>query len=323
MKKISIIVRLVLSVTLVIASIVILRGNGVTTAFAVGDLSVNWGVAQGNPIYVVNTMSPGENQNRVVNVFNGAASSRPVSVRGILDLEVGGLGSILELIIKADGMDIYGGTTGTKTVTQFLTESGGPTGIMLTTLASGADVDYAFDVLFPSSAGNTFQNASIQFDLKIGINIDLPQDCSHIGFSGDPIYGTDGNDRIAGTRGNDLIFALEGNDRVMAYGGDDCIVGGLGNDELRGETGNDSIFGNEGDDLIIGAVGDDQLFGGAGRDTIRGENNNDTLFGEAGDDLLDGGNGNDSLVGGANIDKANGKNGSDSCDAEVEISCEL
>lgn len=341
MKKISIILRLILSIVLIVTSVVLWRGNGATTAFAVGDLTVNWGVAEGNPIFVVNNMIPGDSENRTVNVVNGAASSRPVSIRGLLDLETNSLGSVLEIIISADGTDIYGGTAGTKTVAQFLSESSGPTGMPLTTLGTGADVDYDFDVTFPQSAGDTYQNASIQFDLRIGINVDVPADCSQIAFSGDPIFGTSGNDRIYGTTGNDLIFGLEGNDRILSHGGDDCLIGGLGTDELRGETGNDVLVGGDGNDLLVGAVGNDIIFGGAGNDTIRGEFNNDTIFGEDGDDkingdsgndiihgnngndTLDGGSGNDTLIGDANSDKANGQSGIDTCDAEIESLCEL
>ncbi|MBI4137451.1 hypothetical protein HY469_05305 [Candidatus Roizmanbacteria bacterium] len=308
-----------------------------STVYAVGDLNVNWGVPEGDPIFVVTNFAPGETETRNVDITNNAGTARPVGIRGVLDSETTGFSSQLIIEIFEGATSLYGPTT----LSQFFTDSAGPDGIALSTLGPGAFTTYDINVTFDAASGNPFQGANIQFDLKIGIAIPVPEECSQIAFSGDPIFGTDGNDRILGTAGNDLIFALEGNDRVLAHGGDDCIVGGPGNDELRGETGNDIIFGNDGDDLVVGAVGNDLLFGNEGNDTLRGENNNDHMEGGNGDDLMLGGNnndvilggsgndmlrgesGNDELVGGADTDNANGHSGTDSCDAEVEVSCEL
>lgn len=328
------------------------------TVFAVGDLTINWGVPSGDPIFVVANMLPGDEESRTVEVVNGASSARPVAVRGEKTSELLAFASILDFVISENGFDIYGGTTGAKTLQNFFDESVLPASIPLSIVAAGATTHFTFKATFPTSAGNEYQGAEVIFDIIFGIDSDIPAECKDIEFTGDPIFGTEGNDTIHGTRGNDLVFALEGNDTVRTFGGDDCIVGGPGNDDLRGETGDDIIFGNEGDDLVVGAVGKDLLFGGTGNDTMRGENNedimegnegndtmtggngddlmhgnsgNDTMLGENGDDdvfgdenddNLDGGNGNDLLVGGANADRANGKNGTDTCDAEVMILCE-
>src|SRR3989344_1458503 len=331
------------------------------TAYAVGDLNVIWGVPDGDPIFVVENMLPGDTEDRDVDVANGRTVSRDVGVRGVKTQEIASFAAILDFVISEGGSDLYGGTspTGPKTLQEFFDESAGPNGIFLSTLGNGDTTTYNFKATFPPGSGNEFQGAKVVFDLIIGIVSDIPAECSDIEFSGSPIFGTSGNDTIRGTRGSDLIFALEGNDKVFAWSGDDCIVGGKGNDELRGETGNDIIFGNEGNDLVIGAVGKDLLFGGVGNDTVKGENGEDVMFGNEGNDIMKGGNGddvingnggndningengsdrvqgdgdNDTLIGGNGpdtligndgTDSANGQNGADTCDAEVEVNCEI
>lgn len=327
------------------------------TVQAIGDLNVIWGVPDGDPIFVVSNMLPGDMESRSVDVTNNAPTARPVGVRGIKTFESppGNFSTALSIVIMKGATTLYGPVS----LGQFFTDSAGPDGIPLSTLGPGNTTTYTFKVTFDQGAGNEFQDKKVIFDLKIGIAIAVPDECKDIVFSGPPIFGTFGNDRILGTRGNDLIFALEGNDRVFGLLGDDCIVGGEGKDELRGEVGNDIIFGNDGNDLIIGAVGKDKLFGGNGNDVIRGENNDDFIkggqgndkitggngddqidgeggdddisaengtdlvFGGGGNDKLDGGAGNDNLAGGDGFDKINGHSGIDTCDGEVEVNCEL
>lgn len=287
------------------------------TAFAIGDLTVNWGFPEGNPIFIVNNIAPGGIEQRTVAVSNGAISARPVGVRGIEATDSGNLSDVLNIVISENGTDLYG----PKTLTQFFLDSNNINGIPLSTLSPGANTNYIFKVTFNENAGNEFQNQTLVFDLKIGIVVDIPSECQNF-TAVSPIFGTSGNDTLRGTQGNDLIIALEGNDRVFALGGNDCIIGGLGNDELRGEIGNDFIFGMEGNDNLIGALGNDQIFGGVGNDSLRGEVGNDLLYGEEGNDNLKGGAGNDNLDGGLDTDVVNGEAGSDTCIGETKISCE-
>lgn len=325
-----------------------------STTYAVGDLTVNWGVPEGDPIFVVSNFAPGETETQSVDVQNDAATDREVGIRGIQTALTDSFADVLEVTISEGGTDLYG----PKTLAEFFADSTLPNFVPLSTLGSSASTTYDITVKFSESAGNEFQNQNVVFDLEIGIDTLVPAECQNITFTGQTIFGTSGNDRINGTTGNDLIFGLEGNDRIFGFGGNDCIVGGLGNDELRGETGNDVLSGDEGNDLLIGAVGNDTIFGGDGDDNIRGENNNDIINagigddrvtggngddvisggpgtdnlkgengtdqvgGDLGDDTLDGGAGNDSLIGGSESDSANGQAGTDSCDAETEIRCE-
>lgn len=328
MKK-SLLTILIYSAAVVAVTFAAIRGDVFTTAtaFAIGDLTIDWGsgVTPGDPIFTVSAMAPGQMETRTVEVQNDSPSSaRPVGVRGIVS-GTDTLSPALEIVISADGVPKYGAgsPTGIKTLQQFFTESAGPNGIELLTLAPGADTSLEFTVAFTSSAGNDFQNGSVTFDIVIGIAIAVPEDCSAITFSGLPIFGTTRGERLVGTSGNDLIFAFEGGDVVRGGGGDDCIIGGPGGDSLQGEGGSDIIFGNEGGDSLQGGAGDDRLFGGDSSDSVQGGAGNDYAEGNAGSDGLTGGAGNDTLIGGAGSDGASGGAGTDTCDAEGESGCEL
>lgn len=286
-----------------------------STARAVGDLTVDWGpgINEGDPIFVVNNIMPGDTESRTVHVENGASGNRPVAVRGIKTAETGNLSTVLSMIISENGTDLYGGAspTGPKTLAEFFDESGGPDGIPLSMLGPGEDTDYTFEVGFDENAGNEFQGKSVVFDLKIGIAIQVPEECRDIQFNGNPILGTENSDVINGTNGNDLIFAFEGNDVVNASNGNDCVVGGPGDDIVHGSNGNDLLFGNEGDDRIDGSNGNDLIFGGDGNDIINGSNGNDMIEGGEGNDKIEGGNGDDNIDGGGGNDQIDAGNGND------------
>jgi Ca2+-binding RTX toxin-like protein len=341
LKPIRRIFTIFMAFALVIGSVRLYQLLAPSTVYAVGDLAVNWGVAEGNPIFTINNMAPGQVETRSVIVTNNAVSVRPVGVRGVQTSETGGLPSVLDIAISESGTDIYGGTAGTKTLAQFFIDSSGPDGIFLSDLGVSQTKTITFKVTFNQSAGNQYQAKNVVFDLKIGISIPLPEQCDNIQFNPQPIFGTQGRDVLNGTDGNDLIIALEGNDVINAEAGDDCIIAGDGNDIVHGQNGSDVIFGGEGNDTIDGDNGNDYIDGGVGDDKIKGNNGNDTILagqgndevdgendndiiqGNDGNDDLRGGNGNDSLIGGLGTDKARGDNGQDTCDAESEQSCEL
>ncbi|MDP3954970.1 MAG: calcium-binding protein [bacterium] len=264
-----------------------------STARAVGDLNVDWGVPDGQPIFVVTNFLPGDSETRTVQIINGASSIRPVGVRGEPTDELKDLAGVLDFRISEGGTDLYGGSspTGPKTLTNFFAESSGPNGIELFSVGPGETRTIDFTVKFPETAGNEFQNARIVFDIIIGIAIDIPDECEFITYSGNPIFGTEKRDVLNGTEGNDLIVAFEGDDVVNAKAGDDCLIGGAGNDIIHGQNGHDLVFGNEGDDRLWGDNGSDKIFGGAGNDRIEGNNDDDVIDAGDGTDDVDGGNG--------------------------------
>lgn len=276
------------------------------TAFAVGDLTIDWGVPAGSPIFTATNFAPGEVESHDVLVTNSAPTARPLAVRGIKTTG-NGLSNELALVISSGGSDLYGGTSGTglKTLADFFTDSADVSGIPLLSLAPGANATLTFAVTFNSTSENLLQWDSVTFDIKLGMGFDLPAQCANITFSGQPIFGTAGGDNIRGTNRNDLIVAFEGGDNVRGNGGDDCIVGGGGADNIRGGNGQDIIAG------------------GGGGDNLRGDNGNDVIEGEGGSDLMQGDNGDDQLRGGPGSDQANGGRGVDTCEAESRQACEL
>lgn len=294
---------------LVAAGVVTYRssiGWPVETAMAIGDLTIDWGVPAGNPIFTETNFAPGETETHAVAVTNNAPVTRQVAVRG-LKTAGNGLSGQLVLVIADGSSDLYGGSsgTGTKTLADFFTDGAAPSGIPLLPLAPGANVTLTFSVTFNPTAGNSVQQDSVVFNIKLGIGFDLPAQCEVISFSGQPIFGTAAGDDVRGTAGNDLIVTFEGSDNVRGNGGDDCIVGGGGADNLRGDNGHDVLVGGDGADNLNGGAGPDTLLGGAAGDNLRGEDGNDVLQGEAGPDL------------------ANGGRGVDACEAELEQTCEL
>ena len=318
------------------------------SAYAAGDLTIDWGVTIGAPIFVVSNMLPGDIESREVDVTNDGIVPRTVAVRGVKTSEALNFSTVLDFVILDGATSIWGAgsATGPKTLEEFFTDSGDINGIALSTLAPSASTTYTFKATFDPASGNEFQNAEVVFDLIIGIFIedgDIPAECSQITFSGDPIFGTGLGDAIDGTEGNDLIFGLEGSDAIDGLGGDDCIVGGVGGDYLVGGAGNDVILGSEendtlvggeGDDLLIGESGPDSLFGEAGEDKLIGNDGDDYLNGGAGQDILDAGGGNDTLFGESEDDFLDagagggdfnsGGDGVDTCiNAESTTECEL
>ena len=82
---------------------------GKSTVRAVGDLAVDWGVVEGNPIFTVDNFTPGSEEVREVKIVNNAESIRPVGVRGIENENLGGLSDKLLLTVSEDEGDIYHG----------------------------------------------------------------------------------------------------------------------------------------------------------------------------------------------------------------------
>jgi Ca2+-binding RTX toxin-like protein len=313
-----------------------------TTVRAAGDLTIDWGVPEGQPIFEINNFLPGQTESRTVTVINAASLTKPIGVRGRKEHETKNLASALMLIISENGTDLYGGTgpTGKKTLAQFFLDSQSADGIKLSNLPAGQTTRYLFTVDFPPNSESEYQAATVIFDLVIGVSFPVPDECQRIQFGENIIFGTEKDDHLQGTNGNDLIVGLEGDDTIEGGNGDDCIVGGPGNDRLTGNNGDDILLGEEGNDRLNGGNGNDLLIGGPGEDTLDGLNGKDRMFGGPGNDRLDGGNENDSadgdegddrfyggngddvLIGSSGEDWADGGPGTDRCETETRIKCE-
>src|SRR3989344_5823387 len=308
----------ILALAVIIAVVNIYQNNRSSMVRAIGDLSVDFGVAEGDPIFVLNNMLPADTESRSAAVTNNGSAPREVKVKAVVQSETGNISTVLSIVISEGVTDLYGGSspTGPKHLSDFFTESG-PSGIPLSTINGGDSTTYTFKVTFDAEAGNEFQGKEVVFDLIIGIggsDGEVPAECAQIAFDGEPIYGTSTGDHLVGTPGNDLIFGLGGGDSINGNNGDDCIVGGDGGDGLRGNGGNDVILGGNGSDSLKGNNGNDHLIGGEGSDGLDGGNQDDILDGGNGSDGLQGGNGNGTLPGGSGSDGLKGGNGDDRLD---------
>ncbi len=290
-----------------------------STAYAAGDLTVDWGVPAGNPIFTINNSAPGAIETRNVTVTNSSTSPKPIAVRGILSSETASLSGVLDITISKGGTILYG----PKTLAQFFADSAGPDGVPLETIAQGATEDYQIKLVFKQTAGNEFQNKSIVFDLKIGVAFSVPTACGTASQYGAPIFGTSGNDNIRGTNKKDLIVTFEGNDTIDGGNNDDCIVAGDGNKKIDGGNGSDSIVAGTGINIIDGGNGKDNIVSGSGNDKLEGGNEEDIINAGGGNDFVSGGNGQDMLFGEVGNDAIDGGNGKDTCVGEVKKYCEL
>lgn len=126
-----------------------------------------------DPIFTVQNMLPGDVEQREVQVTNVSDSDIPVILYSQKTSEnlpnwpndpIGDeFSSILEITINDGVNDIYGGTSGAKSLQEFFNASA--EGMNLGTLTAGNDITYYIRVEFPHSAGNDYQMASVVFDL--------------------------------------------------------------------------------------------------------------------------------------------------------------
>lgn len=161
-------IRIIL-LLLLIGAVVYLKGglkiaDKVTRVEAFGDLVINFGVPAGDPVFVVENMLPGDTEDRNIIVTNNGTIPHLIAVAGVKTQESGNLSTTLDFIISEAGVDLYGGTTGTKKLADFFNDSI-PDGVFLNIVNPGQTKTYNFKAFFPQSAGNEFQNTRVVFDL--------------------------------------------------------------------------------------------------------------------------------------------------------------
>lgn len=234
-----------------------------------GDLTVDYGTPSGTPLFVIQSMSPGQSVLKNITLYNDAPARRMVGIRAHREAETSALSQVLFIVISEQGNDLYGGSQGQKTLHEFFMESERPNGIPLSSVSPHAQTRYEIKVSFDEAAGNKYQNAHVAFDLGMGVSIELPQQCEGVSY-GQPIIGTQKHDTLIGTTGNDVILGFEGNDVLMGNGGNDCLIGGEGIDIINGGQGKDLLFGEKGNDILMGGSDRDSLYGGNGFDIATG-----------------------------------------------------
>lgn len=294
-------ITFILSLIILAVGVYFAKQNGwfqSPTAFAVGDLTVNWGVAEGNPIFVISNATPGQTETRTVQISNGASSVRPLGIKAASGSATPtNFPTVLKVKITEGVATLY-----EKALSQFFADSATPNGVALGNINSGATRTINIAVTFDINAGNEFQNANAIFDLQIGLVSVIPEACQSMRFNGPTIYGTEGNNDVNGTSRSEIIVIFEGNDTVNAGSGNDCIIGLTGNKKVNAGSGND---------VIVVTSGNDILDSGSGNDVIEAGEGNNNISAGAGDDKVDGGNGTNNVVLGAGndiLDLGNGNN---------------
>lgn len=303
------IITFVISVTILILGFYYIKNNTnllkSPTAYAVGDLNVDFESSNGSPIFTIANAKPGDNVTRNVKITNNADTARPIGIKGSQNSSnPSDFNTQLFIAISENGNDIYGGTKGNKTLKDFFDETAGVNGVSLGTIDAGEEKTFSITITFDPNSGNAYQNAVISFNLNIGIQIDLPQKCENIKYK-NIIYGTSKNDRINAGSGNTLIVGFEGNDNIFGGSGNDCIIDGNGSSKISGGSGND---------VITVGIGNNKIDAGSGNDTVIASEGNNNIKGGSGNDNLDNG----SVLSG----KIDGGSGSDICIAQKKTSCE-
>jgi len=141
------------------------------TLFAVpvdaADLTVNF---ESDPFFSETNWLPGQSETKWAAVTNNSADDKTVIVETYNETKTEvypeDLADVLELTINDGTSDVYGGSLGTKYLTDFY----GETELTLTILLAGHSVTYDFTVALADSVGNPWQNRDTGFDLRVGFH---------------------------------------------------------------------------------------------------------------------------------------------------------
>jgi len=264
----------------------------VSTIRAFGNLSVDFGVPAGQPIFTNDDFKPGHCAEHTITVTNNSDSESLVAIRSSNESETKQLAQALLITISTPSDTLY-----QSTLHQFYLDSQSPDGVVLSPLLPDQSIPYNISVCFDPTAGNEYQAGSTKFDLIFGEVLEnstpLPPECASLqGEITTTLIGKPGKHILIGTKTSELILADPDNTIIKGRGGSDCIVAASPS----------KIYGGSGADIIIGSSGRDQIKGSTGRDTLYGMGGNDRLWGGTGSDYLDGGPGYDYLHGQSNRD---------------------
>ena len=141
-----------------------------------------------DPLFKDANIMPGYSVARWVKVTNASEDIQPIAVEAIefspnFGSDPGAVPSddlsrALMIVISAQGTDLYGGTTGEKTLFQFYED--GET--YLSAVDNGDTEEYVFEITFPSEKENEWQGKTTGFDILVGF----------MGKEGGPVCNYDG-----------------------------------------------------------------------------------------------------------------------------------
>jgi len=218
MKKLKTLIFLVLTIIAGLGSYFIISDKlKAGDAVASGGLTVTYlGQPISGPIFDLHDTKPGDITIRELVIENSSNKNEDVYVCGVRtdgDLASPFLEGVLELTISQNGIDLYGGTTGTQTLTQFFIDSAEPDCMKLFNLNKNSSKTVVFEVVFPPSAGNEYQEKFVVFDLIFGIG-PIPQlKINEVYYEVDEDHGLDSpKDRgIVDCCGKDVTILIKDN----------------------------------------------------------------------------------------------------------------
>ena len=132
------------------------------------------------PIFKEENFLPGDTVTRQVRVTNNSGQPQNIATEAINwpgfpnpeDVPDKDLSRALEITIREkEGSDLYGGSTGKKTLFDFYTKNGFNSTyehVLTWGLPDGSEVIYEFEISFPSDKKNEWQGATTTFDILIG-----------------------------------------------------------------------------------------------------------------------------------------------------------
>ncbi|MEL6510334.1 MAG: sulfatase-like hydrolase/transferase [Pseudomonadota bacterium] len=175
---------------------------------------------------------------------------------------------------------------------------------------------------------NTFWTQGASVELYAGAGDDIVNTEQ---WSGNRIWGEDGNDILKGGNWSDRLDGGTGNDTLIGGRGTDFLKGGEGADQMDGGAGFDTVDYKHADSAIYvnlhtgrgyggEAQGDrltgiERVWGSQHNDTIMGDHSINTLIGYNGDDYFNAFSGDDHVFGGNGNDIVVAGDGEDTVDA--------
>ena len=127
-----------------------------TIASAQSSIAVSF---QAQPLFLDADVKPGDSTTRTVEVENQGTDSESVFVSIQNEFDEGGLSSVMQLSIVADGVEYFVGN-----FADFFSTTPVPLG----SLSGGGNRTYEFIASLPTSVGNQYQETQFGFDLIVG-----------------------------------------------------------------------------------------------------------------------------------------------------------
>ncbi len=145
----------------------------VGSAQAIEGLTIQFENGNNQPLFDEANFLPGESVSRQVEVINETGEIQEIATEAIIfpefpnsnNVPTDDLSRVLEITISQGTTDLYGGSTGLKTLYNFYEV--GET--YLSNIGDGSTVQYDFTIYFPSEAGDDWQEkTTTYFDILVG-----------------------------------------------------------------------------------------------------------------------------------------------------------